>query len=80
MNRNFAMTSPAFRSRVDQLVALLLALQSLNPLAVHRLGHLLVSFLLLLLLSLVLEGLDSSLHVCISTPPKGFPISRLSHT
>lgn len=51
------------RSRVDKLVALLLALESLHPLLVHLLGHLLVAFLLLLLRPLLLEGFDASLCV-----------------
>lgn len=50
------------RSRVDKLVALLLALESLQPLLVHLLGHLLVAFLLLLLRPLLLKGFDASLY------------------
>lgn len=53
--------SQPLRSRVDKLVALLLALESLHPLLVHLLGHLLVTFLLLLLRPLLLKGFDASL-------------------
>jgi len=44
--------------RLDHLVALLLSLQPLHALLVHRLGHLLISSLLLLCESLLLNGLS----------------------
>lgn len=49
------------RLRVEQFVALLAASQPLDPLAVHLLGHLLESGLLLLGLSSVLDALDVGL-------------------
>lgn len=49
------------RSRVKQLVALLSALETLDSLVVHLLGHLLVPQLLLLGFTAVLDALDTSL-------------------
>lgn len=49
------------RSRVEQLVALLSALETLNPLVVHLLCHLLIPKLLLLGLAAVLDALDMGL-------------------
>lgn len=51
-----------FSSRVQQLVALLSALQPFNPLAMHLLGHLLVPLLLLLGFSAVFDALDVRLY------------------
>lgn len=50
------------RSRVQQLVALLPSLQSLDPLAMHLFGHLIITFLLLLGRSTVLDALDVCLR------------------
>lgn len=50
------------RLRVEQFVALLAASQTLDPLAVHLLGHLLEPGLLLLGLSAVLDALDAGLE------------------
>lgn len=49
------------RSRVEQFVALLAALQALDPLAIHLLRHLLVASLLLLGFSSILDALDVGL-------------------
>jgi hypothetical protein len=49
------------RSRVEQLVALLSALETLDSLVVHLLSHLLVSELLLLGFATVLDALDIGL-------------------
>lgn len=50
-------------SRVQDLVSLLLALQSLDTLLMHLLGHLFVTLLLFLLRPLVSNGLDTLLQV-----------------
>lgn len=50
------------RSRVDELVALLLALAALDTLAVHLLGHLLVSLLFFLLGSLRPDSVNLALQ------------------
>lgn len=52
------------QSRVQQLVALFAALQALDSLAVHFLGHLLITFLLLLSGSTILNSLDMRLGDC----------------
>lgn len=52
---------PLDRSRVEQLVALLSALETLNPLVVHLLSHLLIAELLLLGLAAILDALDMGL-------------------
>ncbi len=51
----------AFFSRIKQFVSLFPPLQPLDAPAVHLLGHLFVSLLLLLRCALVFDGLDSSL-------------------
>lgn len=49
-------------SRVDELVALLLALAALDTLAVHFLGHLLISLLFFLLGSLRPDSVNLALQ------------------
>jgi len=50
-----------WKSRVEQLVALLSALETLDSLVVHLLGHLLISQFLLLGFATVLDTLDIGL-------------------
>lgn len=54
--------SEGLRLRVDELVPLFFALQALDALLVHLLGHLLISFPLRLGFALVLDRLHSSLN------------------
>jgi hypothetical protein len=55
-----------WRSRVEELVALLSALETFDSLVMHLLGHLLVPQLLLLGFATVLDTLNTGLFVSVS--------------
>lgn len=59
--------------RIEELVALLAALETLDPLLVHLLGHLLVADLFFLCSSAVLDALDVGLRSESGVSPITFP-------
>ena len=59
---------PAARSRVQQLVALLPSLQTLDSFAVHLLCHLFIPFLFILCGSAIFNSLDMGLELVVSKP------------